>query len=129
MTDIQTVGVIGAGQMGAGIAQVAAQAGYEVILSDVDLPRAQKGRDGIIRLLAKGVEKGKIAESDADEAIARITPVGEIAPLAGTMRFEMLSEPRPLPRATRSFDKSRRHTRRLQTKAPRKAGPGRGRRS
>ena len=53
----------------------------------------------------------------------------EIAPLAGTMRFEMLSEPRPLPRATRSFDKSRRHTRRLQTKAPRKAGPGRGRRS
>ena len=82
MTDIQTVGVIGAGQMGAGIAQVAAQAGYEVILSDVDLPRAQKGRDGIIRLLAKGVEKGKIAQSDADEAIARITPVGEIAPLA-----------------------------------------------
>ncbi len=75
MTDIQTVGVIGAGQMGAGIAQVAAQAGYEVILSDVALPRAQKGRDGIIRLLATGVEKGKIAASDADEAIARITPV------------------------------------------------------
>ncbi|KXU32746.1 3-hydroxybutyryl-CoA dehydrogenase [Sphingobium sp. 22B] len=82
MMDIRTVGVIGAGQMGAGIAQVAAQAGYEVILSDIDLPRAQKGRDGIIRQLAKAVEKGKLAQADADAAIARITPVGEVAPLA-----------------------------------------------
>lgn len=82
MTDIRTVGVIGAGQMGAGIAQVAAQAGYDVILSDIDLPRAQKGRDGIIRLLARGVEKGKLAQADADAAIAHITPVGDIAPLA-----------------------------------------------
>src|SRR3546814_11636066 len=82
MKDIRTVGVIGAGQMGAGIAQVAAQAGYEVILSDVDLPRAQKGRDDIIRLLAKAVEKGKLAQADADAAIARIAPAGDIAPLA-----------------------------------------------
>ena len=43
MTDIRTTGVIGAGQMGIGIAQVAAQAGYDVILSDIDLPRAEKG--------------------------------------------------------------------------------------
>ena len=42
MTDIRTVGVIGAGQMGAGIAQVAAQAGYEVILSDIDLPARRR---------------------------------------------------------------------------------------
>ena len=82
MTDIRTVGVIGAGQMGAGIAQVAAQAGYEVILSDIDLPRAQKGRDSIIRQLGRAVEKGKLAQADADAAIARITPAGEIAPLA-----------------------------------------------
>lgn len=82
MTDIKTVGVIGAGQMGAGIAQVAAQAGYRVILSDIDLPRAEKGLQGIAKLLARGVEKGKIAQADADAAIARITPVGEIAPLA-----------------------------------------------
>lgn len=83
MTDIRTVGVIGAGQMGAGIAQVSAQAGYEVILSDIDLPRAQKGRDGIVRLLARSVEKGKLSQADADAVIARIRPVGEIAPLAG----------------------------------------------
>ena len=82
MTDIRTVGVIGAGQMGAGIAQVAAQAGYEVILSDIDLPRAQKGRDSIIRQLGRAVEKGKLAQADADAAIARITPAGEIPPLA-----------------------------------------------
>ena len=82
MTDIQTVGVIGAGQMGAGIAQVAAQAGYAVILSDIDLPRAQKGRDGIVRQFAKAVEKGKISQGDADLAIASIRPVGEIAPLS-----------------------------------------------
>ncbi|EQB30992.1 3-hydroxyacyl-CoA dehydrogenase NAD-binding domain-containing protein [Sphingobium ummariense] len=81
MTELTTVGVIGAGQMGAGIAQVAAQAGYRVILSDIDLPRAEKGRDGIARLLARGVEKGKIDQADADAALARICPVGEVAPL------------------------------------------------
>jgi 3-hydroxybutyryl-CoA dehydrogenase len=68
--------------MGAGIAQVSAQAGYDVILSDIDLPRAQKGRDGIAKLLAKAVEKGKLAQADADAALARILPVGEIAPLS-----------------------------------------------
>ncbi|MGE4322319.1 MAG: 3-hydroxybutyryl-CoA dehydrogenase [Sphingobium sp.] len=82
MNEIKTVGVVGAGQMGAGIAQVAAQAGYQVILSDIDLPRAEKGVQGIARLLTRNVEKGKIAQADADAAIARITPVGDIAPLA-----------------------------------------------
>jgi len=83
MTDIRTVGVIGAGQMGAGIAQVSAQAGYDVILSDIDLPRAEKGKAGIAKLLARAVEKGKLAQADADAALGRITPVGEIAPLGG----------------------------------------------
>jgi malonyl-CoA/methylmalonyl-CoA synthetase len=78
MTDIRTVGVIGAGQMGAGIAQVAAQAGYDVILSDIDLPRAEKGLAGIAKLLARAVEKEKISKADADAALARIRPVGEI---------------------------------------------------
>lgn len=82
MSDIRTVGVIGAGQMGAGIAQVAAQAGYAVILSDIDLPRAEKGLAGIAKLLARNVEKEKISKADADATLARITPVGDIAPLA-----------------------------------------------
>ena len=82
MTDIRTTGVIGAGQMGIGIAQVAAQAGYDVILSDIDLPRAEKGKANIAKLLARAVEKEKIGQADADAALARIRPVGEIAPLA-----------------------------------------------
>ncbi len=81
MVEIRTVGVIGAGQMGAGIAQVSAQAGFDVILSDIDLPRAEKGRSGIARQLVKAVEKGKLAQEDADAAMARIRAVGEVAPL------------------------------------------------
>lgn len=82
MTDISTIGVIGAGQMGAGIAQVSAQAGYDVILCDVDLDRAEKGRAGIAKQLAKSVEKGKLAQADADAALARIRASGDLAPLA-----------------------------------------------
>lgn len=83
MVEIKTVGVIGAGQMGIGIAQVSAQAGYDVILSDIDLPRAEKGKAGIAKLLSRAVEKGKMGQGDADAILSRITPVGEIAPLAG----------------------------------------------
>ncbi|WP_370306681.1 3-hydroxybutyryl-CoA dehydrogenase [Sphingobium abikonense] len=82
MTDIRTVGVIGAGQMGIGIAQVSAQAGYDVILSDIDLPRAEKGKANIAKLLARAVDKEKMAQAEADAVLARITPVGELAPLA-----------------------------------------------
>lgn len=82
MVEIKTVGVIGAGQMGIGIAQVSAQAGYDVILSDIDLPRAEKGKAGIAKLLSRAVEKGKMEQGDADALLARITPVGEVAPLA-----------------------------------------------
>ena len=83
MTDIRTLGVIGAGQMGIGIAQVSAQAGYDVILSDIDLPRAEKGKANIAKLLARAVDKEKMTQSEADAVLARITPVGELAPLAG----------------------------------------------
>ncbi len=83
MTDIQTVGVIGAGQMGAGIAQVSAQAGYDVILCDVDLERAQKGLQGISKQLGRAVEKGKLSAADSEAAFARIRPSGDLAPLAG----------------------------------------------
>ena len=82
MTDIRTLGVIGAGQMGIGIAQVSAEAGYDVILSDIDLPRAEKGKANIAKLLARAVDKEKMTQTDADAVLARITPVGELAPLA-----------------------------------------------
>ena len=81
MTEIRTVGVIGAGQMGAGIAQVSAQAGYDVILNDIDLERAEKGRAGIARQLGRAVEKGRLEQAAADAALARIRASGDIAPL------------------------------------------------
>ncbi|ASR52991.1 3-hydroxybutyryl-CoA dehydrogenase [Blastomonas fulva] len=74
--------VIGAGQMGAGIAQVSAQAGYHVFLSDVSVELAQKGKAGIAKQLARAVEKGKMDAADADAALARIEPVSDYAKMA-----------------------------------------------
>ncbi|PTR11522.1 MULTISPECIES: 3-hydroxyacyl-CoA dehydrogenase NAD-binding domain-containing protein [unclassified Novosphingobium] len=79
---MQTVAVIGAGQMGAGIAQVMAQAGLAVLLADVNLAAAEKGRDKIAKALARLVAKDKIGAADADAIVARITPVADYAPMA-----------------------------------------------
>ncbi|MDX3909899.1 MAG: 3-hydroxyacyl-CoA dehydrogenase NAD-binding domain-containing protein [Sphingobium sp.] len=76
---MQTIGIIGAGQMGAGIAQVSAQAGYDVLLADVDVARAQAGKDGIAKQLKRLVEKEKLTADAAEAAIARIAPVGDYA--------------------------------------------------
>ncbi|HEU0045587.1 3-hydroxyacyl-CoA dehydrogenase NAD-binding domain-containing protein [Sphingomonas sp.] len=72
---MDTIGVIGAGQMGAGIAQVSAQAGYRVLLADVSRDRAEAGKAGIGKQLDRLVTKEKIARGDADAALARIEPV------------------------------------------------------
>jgi 3-hydroxybutyryl-CoA dehydrogenase len=72
---MKTIGVIGAGQMGAGITQVSAQAGYAVLLSDVDLARAEAGKAGIAKSLQRLVDREKIDEAARDAALARITPV------------------------------------------------------
>jgi 3-hydroxybutyryl-CoA dehydrogenase len=72
---MQTVGVIGAGQMGAGIAQVSAQAGYHVLLADVSKERADLGKVGIGKQLARAVSKEKITAEAMDQALARIETV------------------------------------------------------
>ncbi|WP_448662275.1 3-hydroxyacyl-CoA dehydrogenase NAD-binding domain-containing protein [Sphingomonas sp. CJ20] len=79
---MKTVGVIGAGQMGAGIAQVSAQAGYRVLLSDVDQTRADTGKAGIAKQLARAVDKEKISAADAEAALARIEPVADVSAMA-----------------------------------------------
>lgn len=79
---MQAVGVIGAGQMGAGIAQVSAQAGYRVLLSDVSQEVAEKAKQGIARQLDRLVEKEKIEAQARDIALERIEPVGDFAPMA-----------------------------------------------
>ena len=79
---MSAIGVIGAGLMGAGIAQVSAQAGYHVFLSDIDLARAEAGKAGIAKILAKQVEKGKMSQADLDAVLARIEPVADYAPMS-----------------------------------------------
>jgi 3-hydroxybutyryl-CoA dehydrogenase len=79
---MRAVAVIGAGQMGAGIAQVSAGAGFHVFLSDIDLARAEAGKAGIAKQLGRQVEKEKIAREDADAILARIEPVADYTPMA-----------------------------------------------
>jgi 3-hydroxybutyryl-CoA dehydrogenase len=79
---IKTVGVLGAGQMGGGIAQVAAQGGYEVRLADASLAQAEKGKARIAAGLAKLVEKGKMTAEDRDATLGRIHPIGAVAEFA-----------------------------------------------
>jgi 3-hydroxybutyryl-CoA dehydrogenase len=71
-TEIKQVGVLGAGLMGHGIAQVAAQAGYEVVLREVDDATLAKGIGKIEKQLKRAVEKGKSTQEDADAVRARI---------------------------------------------------------
>ena len=68
--------------MGAGIAQVSAQAGYAVYLSDMNLEIAEKAKAGIAKRLARLVEKEKIEQQAADTALDRIEPVGKLDPMA-----------------------------------------------
>jgi 3-hydroxybutyryl-CoA dehydrogenase len=80
--EIKSVGVLGAGQMGSGIAQVAAQTGLEVRLADATLELAEKGRSKIVASLQKLVEKGKLPAEEATAIGGRIRAVGSLADFA-----------------------------------------------
>ena len=73
----KTIAIIGAGQMGSGIAQTFAQHGADVLLADLNLEVAQKSIAGIDKALGKLVGKGKIEIADAEATVRRITPVGD----------------------------------------------------
>jgi 3-hydroxyacyl-CoA dehydrogenase/enoyl-CoA hydratase/3-hydroxybutyryl-CoA epimerase len=77
------VAVLGAGMMGAGIAYVSAQAGLEVVLKDVSLEAAQKGKDYSRKILDKDIARGKLTELQRDEFLDRIKPTADYADLAG----------------------------------------------
>ena len=81
--DIETIGVIGAGQMGNGIAHVAALAGYSVILSDISQPALEKARATIEKNLARQVRKERIAAEAAQAALDRLTLCVDQAALSG----------------------------------------------
>jgi 3-hydroxybutyryl-CoA dehydrogenase len=79
---IKTVGVVGAGQMGRGIAQVAAQAGLDVLLCDATIKQAETAVELIGKGLGRLVEKGKLDAAERDRAMARIAPRGKLEDLA-----------------------------------------------
>ena len=83
MDAIRTIGIAGAGTMGHGIAQVAAQSGYQVILVDVVPAALERGRAQIGKGLERLVVKGKLAAEDRDQALGRLTTGGDLAALAG----------------------------------------------
>jgi 3-hydroxybutyryl-CoA dehydrogenase len=76
---IEKVQVIGAGQMGSGIAQVAAQAGLAVHLADVEQEMVEQGLETITKNLSRSVEKERISQEEMDEALARIESGTEYA--------------------------------------------------
>ncbi|WHM35548.1 3-hydroxyacyl-CoA dehydrogenase NAD-binding domain-containing protein [Streptomyces sp. BPTC-684] len=80
---VRKVAVLGAGMMGAGIAYSCARAGIEVVLKDVSLEAAQKGKAYSEKLLAKALSRGRTTEAKRDELLARITPTATPQDLAG----------------------------------------------
>ena len=82
MTDIRKVGVVGLGTMGAGIAQVSVQAGYETVAREVTEELGERGRETIERYLTRGVEKRRLTQEECDAALGRLALTTELSDLA-----------------------------------------------
>jgi 3-hydroxybutyryl-CoA dehydrogenase len=80
--EIQTIGVVGAGTMGHGIAQVAAQSGYQVVLVDAAPAALERGQAQIGKGYERLVGKGKLSAEDRDAALSRLTAAGDLSALA-----------------------------------------------
>jgi 3-hydroxyacyl-CoA dehydrogenase/enoyl-CoA hydratase/3-hydroxybutyryl-CoA epimerase len=83
VTPVASVGVLGAGMMGAAIAYVCAKAGMRVVLKDVTVEAAEKGKGYSARLLDKAIERGRQTAEGKEELLGRITPAADPAALAG----------------------------------------------
>ena len=81
--EIRKVGMVGLGTMGAGIAQLCIQAGFETVGREMTPELAERGRSQIDRFLARSVEKGRLTGEERDAALARLTLTTELADLAG----------------------------------------------
>ncbi|MBC5809781.1 MAG: 3-hydroxybutyryl-CoA dehydrogenase [Candidatus Eremiobacteraeota bacterium] len=84
--------VVGAGQMGGGIAQVAASAGNEVLLNDRGLELVDRGLRTITQNLNRAVDKGKLSPADRDAALGRITPMPELEKVDADIAIEAATE-------------------------------------
>lgn len=79
--NVKKIGIIGAGQMGHGIALVSAQAGFTVVLRDIKEDYVEKGKQRIEKFLGKSVEKGKMKETDKKEILSRISTTTKLTDL------------------------------------------------
>jgi 3-hydroxybutyryl-CoA dehydrogenase len=82
-SEIQRVGVVGLGTMGAGIAQVCVQAGVETVGREVTAELGERARARIAHYLGRGVEKGRLTAEERDAALGRLTTTTELSELAG----------------------------------------------
>jgi 3-hydroxybutyryl-CoA dehydrogenase len=89
---IKTIAVAGAGAMGAGIAQVFAQAGYDVRLYDVNTVQLEKAKAGIAENLQKAVSKNKLTDKEKDSTIAKIQYTSDIETLKADVIIEAIVE-------------------------------------
>jgi 3-hydroxybutyryl-CoA dehydrogenase len=80
--EIRKVGVVGLGTMGAGIAQVSVQAGFDTIGREMNEELGERGRATVDRYLSRGVEKGRMTDADYEAALARLMTTTELAELA-----------------------------------------------
>jgi 3-hydroxybutyryl-CoA dehydrogenase len=95
--EIETVGVLGAGLMGHGIAQVAAESGYQVVVREVDQETLAKGLGKVDKQLARSVQREKLSQQQADEVRARIKGTLDYGDLAGCdLVIEAITESLPL---------------------------------
>ena len=80
--EIRKVGVVGLGTMGAGIAQVSVQSGFETVGREISAGLGERGRATVERYLTRGVEKGRLSQDERDAALARLTLTTELSGLA-----------------------------------------------
>ena len=80
--DIRKVGVVGLGTMGAGIAQVSVQSGFETVGREISQELAERGRATVERYLSRGVEKGRLSATERDTALARLALTTDLTDLA-----------------------------------------------
>src|ERR1700761_6217394 len=81
--EIRTVGVVGLGTMGAGIAEVFARGGFAVTAVEADPQALARGRAALIGSLSRALNRGKLTQAEHDEVSGRVTPAGNLADLAG----------------------------------------------
>ena len=92
LADIKTIGIVGAGTMGLGIAQVSAMAGYQTILFDIDEGMLSKAVQIITKNLDKGVEKGKVTEELKKSTLEKIITVSDLETVVADVVIEAIVE-------------------------------------